>query len=310
MALINTVLGPLDTGKMGFTLSHEHIMLAPFGIYHEYPGLLGDNLIDIISSELAKAKKSGIDTIIDATPFDLGRDAGLMAEASRRSRINIIACTGKFLFVLRPWLYLSPDELAELFINDIEKGIAGTGIKAGILKAASDAGGVTPEQEASLRGIARAHLKTGVPIMLHSYAPGQVGRQQLAILKEEGVNLQRVKVDHSNDTADVEYLTWLLEQGCYLGMDRYPGHKLSVSPSVRNQTLKTLIDKGFANRLLLSQDWFLTHVKFREDHIRENPDGFLYLKKVIIPQLKETGVSDPVINQLFVENPRRYFEGV
>ncbi len=58
--------------------------------------------------------------------------------------------------------------------------------------------------------------------MVHSYSPCQVGKQQLAILKEEGVDLRRVKMDHFNDTTDVEYLIWLLEQGCYLGLDRYP----------------------------------------------------------------------------------------
>ena len=59
---------------------------------------------------------------------------------------------------------------------------------------------------------------TGAPIMLHSYAPDQIGRQQIAILKEEGINLSRVKIDHLPDTTDIEYLTWVAEQGCYLGM--------------------------------------------------------------------------------------------
>ena len=84
-------------------------------------------------------------------------------------------------------------------------------------------GGVKPQEEVVLRGVARAHLRTGAPIMLHSYPAGQVGKQQLAILREEGVDPKRVKVDHSNDTTDVEYLSWLMEQGCYLGLDRYPG---------------------------------------------------------------------------------------
>ena len=79
--------------------------------------------------------------------------------------------------------------------------------------------------------------------MLHSYSPGQVGRRQIAILKEEGVPLNRVKMDHSNDTTDLEYLYWMLEEGCYLGMDRYPGE--GVSPLARTKTLKALVDAGF-----------------------------------------------------------------
>ena len=77
--------------------------------------------------------------------------------------------------------------------------------------------------------------------MLHSYSPGQVGRQQLAILKEEGVNLRRVKVDHSTDTTDMEYLTWIVEQGCYLGMDRLPGiHVPHATVQVPKVVLKRL----------------------------------------------------------------------
>ena len=95
--------------------------------------------------------------------------------------------------------------------------------------------------------------------MLHSYSPGCVGKKQLAILKEEGVNLKRVKVDHSNDTTDIPYLTWILDQGCYLGMDRYPGH--GISPHDRTRTLKILIDAGYANRLLLSHDYPLVDIR-------------------------------------------------
>ena len=106
-----------------------------------------------------------------------------------------------------------------------------------------------------LRAVARAHHQTGLSIMLHSYSPGQVGRRQIAILKEEGVPMNRVKLDHSNDTTDLEYLFWILDQGCFLGLDRYPGDVPSVNQ--RNKTLKALIDAGFAGRLCVSHDWSL-----------------------------------------------------
>ena len=135
---------------------------------------------------------------------------------------------------------ISADQFAQLFIREIQEGIAGTKIKAGILKAASDAAGVLPGEETILRAVARAHLQTKVPIMLHSYSVHEVGRRQLAILKEEGVDMKSVNVGHANDTTDIEYLTWLLDQGCYLGMDRFPFHYASTP--ARAKTIKTLID--------------------------------------------------------------------
>lgn len=208
---------------------------------------------------------------------------------------------------------VSADQFSEVFIREIREGIAGTGIKAGILKAASDASGVMPAEETILRAVARAHLHTDVPIMLHSYPPGQVGRQQLAILKEEGVNLRRVKVDHSNDTTDVEYLIWLLDQGCYLGMDRYP--RRNPSPLARNRTMKALIDAGYANRLLPSHDWALAYGegsivgKMLDERESGNPHRYLYLKRVVFPQLREMGVPEATLSSLCVDNPRNFFEG-
>ncbi len=165
-----------------------------------------------------------------------------------------------------------------------------------------------------LRGVARAHLETNVPIMLHSYSPGRVGEQQLAVLKEEGVDLRRVKMDHSNDTTDTEYLIWILEQGCYLGLDRYPGR--NVSPLARTKTMKALIDAGYADRLLPSHDCSLVHVMAdnpaitEEERPRLNPHGYLYLKKVVFPWLREIGVSEAISGHLCVEGHGNFFEGV
>ncbi|MFH0769364.1 MAG: hypothetical protein V1932_07355 [Chloroflexota bacterium] len=315
MTTVNSVLGPLDTAALGFTLMHEHLIVSSAGIPQNYAELLGAGFMDRIVKGLTQAKEGGIDTIVDATTLDLGRDVTVLAEASRLSGVNIIACTGWWLESPRFLNGVSADQFARLFIREIEEGIAGTGIKAGVLKAASDIAGVTAGEERVLRGVARAHLQTHVPIMLHSYSPGQVGKHQLAILKEEGIDLRRVKVDHSNDTTDVEYLTWILEQGCYLGMDRYPGR--NVSPLSRTKTMKILIDAGYADRLLPSHDW--SHVWIRaedspmptqEEREASNPYGYLYMKKVVFPQLRQMGVSETILNRLCVDGPRNFFEGV
>jgi phosphotriesterase-related protein len=314
MTVINSVLGPLDTNDIGFTLMHEHLIVSPAGVYRDYPELLGSNLMERVVEGLEKAKEGGIDTIVDATTLDLGRNIELMAEASRRSGVNIIACSGWWLDFPRFFQGVSAEQLEELFIREVEEGISGTNIKAGILKSASDINGVTSDEETVLRAVARAHLKTGVPIMVHSYSPGQVGRQQLAVLREEGVDLKRVKMDHSNDTTDVEYLTWLMEQGCYLGLDRYPG--MITSSLSRTKTMKALIDAGYADRLCPSHDGTVLRVLAanpiitEEERLRRNPHGYLYMKEVVFPNLREMGVAEDILNSLCVVGPRNFFEGV
>jgi phosphotriesterase-related protein len=313
MSTVNSVLGPIDTKDLGFTLMHEHVMSQGF-VAQNYPELFGEHFLERIVDGVAAAKQGGVDTIIDATTFDLGRDVAVLAEVSRKTRVNIIACTGWWMNLPQYIAGTSPDLYADLFVREIQEGIAGTGIKAGILKSAADYGGVTATGEIMLRAVARAHRRTQAPIMLHSYAPEQVAKRQLAILKEEGVELKKVAVDHVNDTRDMEYITWLLEQGCYLGMDRYPG--LNLSAHARTETLKWLIDAGWIDRLLPSHDFGLaTPLTFyppdvKESNEKNNPYGYLYIKKVVFPQLKEAGVPQTVLNTLCVNGPRNFFEGV
>ena len=315
MAIINSVLGPLDTSEMGTTLMHEHIMGSSIFIPQTYPEILDRGYMRKIINGLKQAKAGGIDTIVDATTLDLGRDVNILAEASHRSGVNIICCSGWWTEKTRFLTGVSVDRLAGAFIREVKEGVVGTGIKPGILKGASDKDGVLPHEETILRAIARAHHATGLPIMLHSYSPGQVGRRQIAILKEEGVPLNRVKMDHSNDTTDLEYLTWMLDQGCYLGLDRYPGE--GASPLARTRTLKALIDAGYKDRLCVSHDWSLARhvasdspIGTPERRKKLNPHNFLYIKNIVFPQLLEMGASEYVINSILVDAPRKFFEGV
>lgn len=316
MSEINTVLGPISADQLGFTLMHEHVMVSASGLYESYPDLLGDEREARAIKSLKVAKAQGIDTIVDATTFDLGRNADLLVNASRESGVNIINVTGWWLDVPRFLHGVSANQMAKEFIRDIEEGFRGTDIKAGILKCAADFEGVTEQLETMARAVARAHVSTGLPIMVHSYPTGQVARRQIEIFKEEGVDLNRVKIDHSNDTTDIEYLSWILDQGCYLGMDRYPGRL--VSPHMRTVTLKNLIDAGYADRLCPSHDCICLAVmkenpdgSMPQEHefARHNVDQYLYIKRHVIPDLLEMGVDQQTVNNLFVENPKRFFAG-
>lgn len=316
METINTVTGTITPDELGFTLMHEHVMVSASGLYDQYPDLLGEEREAKAIATLKKAKAEGIDTMVDATTFDLGRNPELLRRVAAESGMNIINVTGWWLDVPRFLLGVSPNQMAREFIRDIEEGFRGTDIRAGILKCAADFENVTPPLEVMARAVARAHCETGLPIMVHSYPTGHVAREQIRIFREEGVDLTRVKIDHSNDTTDIEYLKWILDQGCYLGLDRYPGR--FVSPHMRTVTLKNLIDEGYGDRLCPSHDCICLAV------MKENPDGsmpeehefarhnhhaYLYINKEVIPDLKEMGVTDEQINTLFVDNPRNFFAG-
>lgn len=123
MTIVNSVLGPLDTADFGVTLAHEHVFSSSPGIPQVYPELLDNGYKDLIIKGLNEAKAGGIKTLVDATTLDLGRDVNLLAEVSRITGVNIIACTGWWMEKLRFLSGMSPDRLAQSFIREIRQGM-------------------------------------------------------------------------------------------------------------------------------------------------------------------------------------------
>jgi phosphotriesterase-related protein len=307
---VNTVLGPVPGDRLGFTLGHEHVMISAGGIKENFPFLFDhDATLKRIVSELRQAKAGGVDTIIDLTTVDLGRDIGLFAEAADASGMQVIATTGLWLIIPLIFRDRDPDFFADIYIHEIEHGIAGTGIKPGVIKASSDAEGVTPDAEAALRGAARAHKATGLPISTHQSAPDRVGARQVDVLLEEGVAPDRICIGHSADTTDVEYLVDLLEQGVFLSMDRYPGGDERPSWETRNATVKALIDRGYAGRIMLGHDYAPGPVFVGEQPVVEDPTRYLFLSATAIPALRKQGVSEEDIRAMTVDAPRRFLCG-
>src|SRR5918996_2652297 len=316
MTTVNTVLGPVESSELGFTLSHEHVGTNAAGLRHTYPEFIDRaGIIEQSAAALKEAYNEGLRTMVDVSTFDLGRDVEMIQEVSRMSGVQIVAATGNHLAVPRPFGEVSPDVIAPFYVREIEEGIEGTGIKAGIIKVASDRGGVTPPQEVILRAAARTHHRTGIPISTHTWSPDRVGDQQVRILEEEGVDLHRVYIGHSNDDTDLGYLLGLLEKGVWLGMDRYPGGRLPGTPDWEQRTtiVKQLMDAGYSHRLMLSHDYSVPKARYgaevQEARRRANPDGYTFISRRVLPRLKALGASDQDIHQLMVENPRRFFEG-
>ncbi|MBC8279374.1 MAG: phosphotriesterase-related protein [Chloroflexi bacterium] len=316
MTTINSVLGPIETESMGFTLSHEHLATSAAGIWKTFPELIDrSGIIQQAKASLSEAYREGLRTIIDVSTIDLGRDVEMMKEVSQATGVKIIAATGNHLAVPRPFIDLAPEVIADLYVREIEQGIEGTGIKPGIIKVASDEGGITPPQEIVLRAAGQASVRTNTPISTHTWSPDRIGEEQVRILMEEGVDMDRVYIGHSNDDTDMGYLVGLLKKGVWLGLDRFPGGRRPGTPfwEQRTDLAKQLIDAGYPNRIMLSHDHSVPKARYglevQEARVKYNPDGYNFITRNVLPRLKDLGVSEDAINQIMVENPRRFFEG-
>src|SRR6266540_103451 len=309
---VETVLGTIDAAALGFTLSHEHVLVAMGADNHNYPWLFDWQRTRANAvRELREAKAGGVDTIIDLTTPDLGRDVEFVRDVASAAEINIVVATGIWRDVPRSFWERSIDRIADIFVREIEVGIGETAIKAGVIKVANDAEGVTPEGERVLRGAARALRRTGCPISTHHWAPAEVGRRQVETFRDEGTPMDRICIGHSADTTDVAYLESLLEAGVYLSMDRYPGAEGRPDWRQRDATVKALIDRGWAHRLMLGHDYAPAPVSARrlDDGSLTNRTGYLFLSTVALPALRNDGVSPEAIDLMMREVPRRFLTG-
>jgi phosphotriesterase-related protein len=316
MATVSTVLGPVDTRELGFTLSHEHIATGSAGMRHTYPEFFDrEGTIEDAAAALKQAYDEGVRSYIDPTTFDLGRDIEMMQEVSRRSGVHIIPATGSHQAIPRVFRSASPDAIAPLYIREVEEGIEGTSVKAAIIKSASDRGGITELEKVVLRAVARASKHTGAPVYTHTWSPDRVGEQQIRVLEEEGVDLERVYIGHSNDTHDVDYILGLLRKGVWVGLDRFPGGRYPGVPlwQERTEIVKRLIDEGWAHRIMLGHDHSVPRgqptPEMREQRANYQPEGYSFISRRVLPYLRELGTSEEDIQTIMVDNPRRFLEG-
>ena len=310
MATIETALGAIPESALGITLSHEHVLVFMGAENHVYPWLFDwKQTRERVIRELTEAKAGGIATLIDLTTPDLGRDVRFVAEVAEASSMNVVVATGIWRDVPRSFWERDPDKIADIFVREIEVGIGDTEIKAGVIKVANDAEGVTPQAEPVLRGAARALIRTGCPISTHQWAPKEVGRRQVEIFQEEGAPMERICIGHSADTTDVDYLKELLNAGVYLSMDRYPGRPGRPDWRQRNATVKALIESGWTHRLMLGHDYAPGPVMAGRETPESKRSGYLHLAAVALPALRNDGVSDEDIDTMLRDVPRKFLTG-
>ncbi len=228
MANVEATRGAIETMDPGRVLMHEHVFVFSTEIQLNYPEEWGeeDARVNHAIQRLSELKAAGIDTILDPAAIGLGHYIPRIASIAAQIDLNIVFATGMYTFDVLPHYFRrrtpgsgpgDGDPMVEMFLRDITQGIADTGVKAGVLKWATDLPGMTPGVERVLQAVAQAHRQTGAPIITHTHAASERGLQQQAIFKEEGVDLGRVVIGHCGDTDDPDYLLKLIDQGSILG---------------------------------------------------------------------------------------------
>lgn len=307
---VNTVLGQMRASDLGFTLPHEHLISM-------WDGTLLDSTLspdwaaieDLIVRKLIAAKQAGIETIVDMSTLEMGRDIPLMRRAAERSGVNIVATTGLFAEEYGiPYYFrqMPSDQITSTYVTEINKGIGNTGVRSGAIKVASGSREVTPLEERIIRAAALAQRETGVPVLTHT-GRGGGGVRQIELLTEAGVPPSQIVIGHSDVSADLRYHLRLLKRGVSVGFDRIGLHAF-MPDEVRAHCIKALVDMGHAEQLTMSLDAHAIWIGHEAPELAEMERNYVYFVTDFIPLLKRVGVGDKDIRIITVDNPRRLFE--
>ena len=320
MSKVETARGSIESSQLGVTLMHEHVFVLSTEIMQNFPATWGDEETRVANAitRLNELKSRGVDSIVDLTVIGLGRYIPRIKRVAAATDLNIVVATGVYTYNDVPMYFHfqgpgttlgGPELMTDMFVKDIEEGVAGTGVKAAILKCATDEPGVTPGVERVLRAVARAHRRTGVPISTHTHAPTRRGIEQQRVFADEGVDLTRVIIGHSGDTTDIGYLEELIAAGSYIGMDRF-GIDVLLPFEDRVATVARLCERGHAGKMVLSHDAACFNDWLPEAALPVvTPNwNFLHIHNDVIPALKQRGIIDEQIRTMLIDNPRKIFE--
>lgn len=325
--MINSVCGPISTDDLGKVLIHEHLTF-------QYPGLQGDTRfsdqdhearkLQIAVETLEQLKQQGYNSFVEATPNECGRNPEFYKRVSEITGMNII-CSAGYYFEAggAPNYFKNTSSLGysmeyhmyDLFEKEISNGIGNTGIKPGVLKAASSNGEITPYEEALTRTLGRIAVKYDIPVLTHTQN-GTMGSQQADILMEEGMKPEKILIGHSCDSTDMNYLMELAEKGVYIGYDRWglQGFYGSPTDDVKLASFMGLMRAGFLDQLMCSHDYnIVDYYMFwsEREPIEINPLLSkwhpAYFMDEIVPKLKMAGVTDREIDIILEENPKNFF---
>jgi len=282
--------------------------------------LLTDETLAI--NEALAFRDLGGRTIVDVTNIGLGRDPLALQRVANATGLNIVMGSGWYQRFYHPedMDQRTHEDLADEIIRDITVGVGATGVRSGIIGEVGVNGNpLTPNEEKSIRASAWASRATGAAISFHHGGTGREKFRVASILEEEGADLTRTIFGHSNSYAsEVSFLLELLQLGVYIQFDtlgrvvapvaRRPA-QLGPQPSPHPQAatdvlvaeaIPQLIEAGFEDRILLSQDvcWKM--------HLRAyGGTGYTFILERFLPHLRNQGVTEEQLNKLMIENPKR-----
>ena len=270
--------------------------------------------------EAMEFRYHGGGTIVEVTSIGIRRDPLAMSRVSQATGLNVVMGAGWYQKLYHPadMDRRTMEDMTDEIVWDVTVGVGNTGIRSGIIGEVGIEGNPITENEIkSIRASGRASRITGAPISFHRGGVGRERLQVVGILGEEGADLSRVIFGHSDFiSADYDLMLELLSHGVYIQFDLLGrvGVPLRFAPAEDDlrmfmtsagtamvaEAIPRLIEAGYADRILLSQD-VCTKMQLK----KYGGTGYSFIPEKFLPEMRSRGVSEEHIQMMMVENPKR-----
>ncbi len=339
--VVRTVLGDVPAADLGIVLPHEHVFVdariwarpdaksEPVTLANrdqvaenaaDYTDCLVLDDVQIATEELLDFKQQGGGAIADVTPEGVGRNLAELAAVSRATGVHVVAGCGLYVERAHPARIqqMSVASVAEELVRDVQEGLDGTGVRAGIIGEIGTSDPLGAGEKKALAAAAAAQLATGCAITVHVHMGARTGHEILSLIEDAGGDLSRVVLGHLDvhlsrdfepETA-VRHHAELAERGCYVEYDLCGFEErvqLSTGQTYRHATddaradaVAQLVELGHAARVLLSHD-----VAKKIQLKRFGGPGYSHTMTGFRERLEARGLSPETIRQIYGTNPQR-----
>lgn len=313
MKTVKTVFGEISPDALGFTDIHDHIWKSG-GMEVLEDKDFGIECIEKSHEELLNFANAGGKTIVDMQPLGVGRGINEMKKIAQNTGVNLIAITGFHRGALYDKAHFvhkySIEQITDIIMSEVELGIEindfcgpivqHSDVKPGLIKCGTSYYKITPLERKLMQVVANVNKNTGIPINTHTHV-GTMGKEQAEILISEGVKPNKICIGHLDRNADLIYHQRVLKTGVYVQYDCVA--RVKYHPLIDTMNLiKELSKQGFANRIMIGGDWG------RSSYLQAygGQPGLAFIPRYLPDLMREYGITDDVINQIFIENPKDY----
>jgi phosphotriesterase-related protein len=305
-AVIRTLLKdlPPDALAGGPVLFHEHLSM-------HYPPQAKAHFTDDVAlmvDEARAARTDGIACIVDGGHPDMSRSLDALKRIATESGMPIVASGGYYM--QRTY----PPDIATRSVDQIADELAREAADQhlGAFGEIGQQGGVlTDDEKKVFQAVAKAHVRTGLPVFTHNAytgtrpvqnpVPHDAALRQLDALEGAGARPAHLAIGHvcCLDDPKAEVAQQLAKRGAFVGFDRVT---IPIVPDAERVTMiMAMVEAGYADQVLISSDFAVA------GSLKKNGGaGLAQASTVFGPMLLEAGMTPAMLHHILVDNPRRF----